>query len=71
VPYTLLYAVSAAMELVSMITRTQPLMMRSQVKNFREGASHYNTAKAKNELGFNPRPAKDAIRDALSYLSEK
>jgi dihydroflavonol-4-reductase len=70
-PYAVLYAASTAMELVSAITRTQPLMMRSQLKNFREGATHYNTAKAGKELGFDPRPARDALKDAFAYLSGK
>lgn len=70
-PYPLLYVASTAMELVSAITRTQPLMMRSQVKNFREGATRYGTAKAREELGFNPRPARDALTDAFAYLSQR
>jgi dihydroflavonol-4-reductase len=70
-PYALLYTVSTVMELASMITGTKPLMTRSQVRNFREGSSQYNTAKAGKELRFNPRPARDALKDALGYLSQR
>jgi dihydroflavonol-4-reductase len=67
-PYPLLYAASALMELAGAIARREPLMTRAQVKNFREGSSRYNSAKARNELGFSPRPTLDALKDALDYL---
>jgi dihydroflavonol-4-reductase len=70
-PYGLVYAAASVMELVSMIARKKPLMMRSQVKNFHEGAFQFDISKAENELGFRPRPTRDAVRDALQYLSQR
>jgi dihydroflavonol-4-reductase len=70
-PYALMYVAAALMEWVGGITKKKPLMLRSQVEYFHTGDFRFNVSKARKELGFIPRPARDAVRDALAYLTDR
>lgn len=43
-------------------------LLLSQVRLFHNVAQEYDITKAKNELGFNPRPPEVALRQAFAYL---
>jgi len=59
------------MEFMSKITKKKPLMLRCQVKGFYKADYRLNTSKAKRELGFNPRPMKEALKDVFEYISKQ
>lgn len=46
-------------------------LLRSQVRLFHGVAQEYSVAKAKRELGFNPRPPEVALREAFAYLDRQ
>ncbi len=65
-PYAIAYAFSAVDTTLAIIRGTTPLAPLDAVKM----AKHYmwfSSAKAKKELGFAPRPAKLALKDAVDF----
>ena len=67
---TLLLQISAAlMQLLSRITLRPPMMLPSQVRHFHTMAENYTILKAKKELGFQPRPVVDSLRDTFAFLA--
>lgn len=69
-PYMLTYTLATLMEAAGRITGRQPLMQRDQVKTFYRADLRCNIDKAKGELGFDPRPAKEVLTDAFQYLMD-
>ncbi len=67
-PYLLMYLSASVMELASRFTKKKPLMQRNQVKSFRGADLRYTISKAREELGFNPRPTVEVLTDAFEYL---
>jgi dihydroflavonol-4-reductase len=70
-PYGLTYTLAAAMEFAAGLLGKQPLMQRKQVKAFYKADMRCNIEKAKQDLGYNPRPTEAVIRDALQALIER
>ncbi|MBU2940536.1 NAD-dependent epimerase/dehydratase family protein [Lacinutrix sp. C3R15] len=68
VPKYLLYAVASLMEYSSKLTGKEPLMQRHYLDMFYGLKQDYNISKSIDELGYNPKPSKQALQDALSYL---
>lgn len=64
----LLYIVASLMELGSKFNGKEPLLQRHYVAMFYGLKQDYNINKSKQELGFNPKPSKEALEDALRYL---
>ncbi len=64
----LLYIVASLMELGSKFNGKEPLLQRHYVAMFYVLKQDYNINKSKQELGFNPKPSKEALEDALRYL---
>jgi len=56
------------MELASKVTGKAPMLMRNQVSLYYGTEMTLNIDKAQAELGFNPRPPEQAIREAFAYL---
>lgn len=70
VPKWLLYSVAGLMEMQSKITGKEPQLQRHYVDMFYGLKTDFDISKARNELGFNPKPAKQALSEALKYLKE-
>ena len=70
-PYALMYVGATLMEWMSKVTKKKPLMLRSQVEFFHKRDFRFITSKAKEELGFVPRPARDVLRDTFAYLADR
>jgi dihydroflavonol-4-reductase len=62
---------AAFSELGAQLTGREPLVLRSQVALYYGRNDHIRNAKARRELGYNPRPSREAIRDAYQYLLER
>ncbi|PKG42557.1 dihydrokaempferol 4-reductase [Psychroflexus sp. MES1-P1E] len=68
VPKWLLYSVAGLMEFTSKITGKEPQLQRHYLDMFYGLKQDYDITKSKLELGFNPKPSKKALIDALEYL---
>ncbi len=68
VPKCLLYSVAGLMEFSSKLTGKEPLLMRHYVDMFYGLKQDYDISKSRKELGYNPKPSKKALEDALAYL---
>lgn len=63
-PIAPLVPIAAAMEVWARLSHHEPLMTRDMLKMARH-RMFYSSAKAMRELGYAPRPAEAAMRDAL------
>jgi len=70
VPKCLLYAVAGLMEFSSKITGKEPLLQRHYLDMFYGLKQDYDISASKSILGFNPKPSKQALEEALRYLKE-
>ncbi|MGJ8739039.1 NAD-dependent epimerase/dehydratase family protein, partial [Zobellia laminariae] len=68
VPKWLLYSVAGLMEFSSKLTGKEPLLQRQYLDMFYNLKQDYDISKSREELGFNPKPSKTALEDALHYL---
>ncbi|MBA6315699.1 NAD-dependent epimerase/dehydratase family protein [Cellulophaga baltica] len=68
IPKWLLYTVAALMEWSSKLTGKEPLLQRQYVTMFYGLKQDYDLQKSREELGFNPKPSKQALEEALRYL---
>ena len=68
VPKCLLYAVAGLMEFSSKLTSKEPLLQRHYLDMFYGLKQDYDISKSKEELNFNPKPSKQALEEALTYL---
>ncbi|WP_339705123.1 NAD-dependent epimerase/dehydratase family protein [uncultured Kriegella sp.] len=68
IPKCSLYAVAGLMEFWSELTGKEPQLQRHYVAMFYGLKQDYDITKSKQELGFNPKPSKKALIDALKYL---
>lgn len=67
-PKWLLYSVAGLMEFSSKLTGKEPLLQRHYLDMFYGLKQDYDIRNSKEELGFNPKPSKKALEDALAYL---
>ncbi len=70
VPKCLLYSVAGLMEFTSKISGKEPQLQRHYLDMFYGLKQDYDITKSKEELGFNPKPSKEALIDALDYLEK-
>ncbi|WP_179319797.1 NAD-dependent epimerase/dehydratase family protein [Winogradskyella helgolandensis] len=68
VPKCLLYTVAGLMEFSSKLTGKEPLLQRHYLDMFYGLKQDYDISKSKEELNFNPKPSKQALEEALTYL---
>ncbi len=71
VPKWLLYSVAGLMEFTSKISGKEPQLQRHYLDMFYGLKQDYDITKSKEELGFNPKPSKKALIDALEYLKNE
>jgi dihydroflavonol-4-reductase len=67
-PITPLMPIAALMEKLAARTGRPPLMTREMLQMARK-KMFFSSAKAIRQLGYAPRPARDAVEDALDYFS--
>jgi dihydroflavonol-4-reductase len=70
VPLWLAYWVAGLMPSYARLTRTEPLFTRYSL-NAISSNSHFSYAKASRELGFQPRPARQAVLDAVRWFQQE
>ncbi len=71
VPKCLLYSVAGLMEFSSKLTGKEPLLQRHYLDMFYDLKQDYDISKSKEELGYNPKPSKMALENALKYLKNE
>jgi dihydroflavonol-4-reductase len=67
VPYSVAYPAAIGAELVARLTGREPFLTRDGVRMSRK-KMYFSSAKAVRELGYAPRPARDAIADAVGWF---
>jgi len=67
-PKFLLYSVAALMELGGKLTSKAPLLSIKDIAMFSGLKQNFDISKARTELGFNPKPPKQAVIEAMQYL---
>lgn len=65
-----LYSAAGLMELQSKLTGKEPLIQRHYVDMFYGLKQDFDISKAKAELGFNPKPPKQALVESMKYLKD-
>jgi len=68
VPKCLLYTVASLMEFSSQLTGKEPLLQKHYLDMFYDLKQDYDISKSRAELGYHPKPSKEALEDALKYL---
>ncbi|WKX74706.1 hypothetical protein [Zobellia laminariae] len=66
-----MYTVAGLMEFGSKLTGKEPLLQRQYLDMFYGLKQDYDISKSREELGFNPKPSKTALEDALNYLKNE
>ncbi|MEO0473960.1 MAG: NAD-dependent epimerase/dehydratase family protein, partial [Bacteroidota bacterium] len=67
-PRFALYTSAFFYELMAQITQKEPLMMRNHVQMYFQMRHHLDMSNSITDLGYAPKSAQKAIRDALAYL---
>lgn len=68
VPKFILYAFGALLGLGAKISGKAPAMTTKEVNMFYGLVQDFDISKAREELGFNPKPSKQALKSALLYM---
>ncbi|MFQ6087758.1 MAG: NAD-dependent epimerase/dehydratase family protein [Candidatus Methanofastidiosia archaeon] len=68
---SILNSIALLSEFASKITGKPPLLMRSQVELFHRKSTYLDISKAREELGYSPRPSRKAIKECFEYLRER
>jgi dihydroflavonol-4-reductase len=63
----MLYPVAVGAELAARLTGREPLITLNGVRMSRK-KMYFSSEKASRELGYRPRPAREAIVDAVSWF---
>jgi hypothetical protein len=61
-------AAATVMENLARLTGRPPALLRSQVRLWYRATTSYDASKARAELGWQPRPSEQAVRECLGYL---
>ena len=67
IPNRALWPVALGCEALAAIAGIEPLVTRDHLRMARK-LMFFSVAKARMELGFSPRPARDAVRDAVAWF---
>lgn len=68
VPYAVVLPVAAGAELLARLTGREPFVTLDGARMSRK-KMYFSSAKAVRELGYTPRPAKEAIADAIAWFA--
>ena len=69
VPYAVAYSAAIGAELTARLRGNEPFITRDGVRMARK-RMYFNSAKASRNLGYKPRPAREAIADAVGWFKE-
>jgi dihydroflavonol-4-reductase len=69
VPYALAFSAAAIATAVAQVTGREPFTTLDGVRMSRK-KMYFSSAKAERELGYKPRPAREAIADAVTWFAE-
>ena len=67
-PKSILYLFGALLGLIAKISGKAPAMTTKEVKMFYKLQQDFDISKARKELGFSPKPTKEALKEALIYM---
>jgi len=67
IPYSVAYPAAIGAELIARLTGREPFITRDGVRMARK-KMYFSSAKAARELGYAPRPAREAIADAVGWF---
>ncbi len=67
VPYAVAFSIAAGAELTARVTGREPFTTLDGVRMARK-KMYFSSAKASRELGYRPRPAREAIADAVELV---
>ena len=67
VPYAIAYSAAIGAELTARLRGNEPFITRDGVRMSRK-RMYFNSAKASRKLGYKPRPARQAIADAVGWF---
>ena len=67
IPYSVAYPAAIGAELIARLTGREPFITRDGVRMARK-KMYFSSAKAARELGYAPRPAREAITDAVGWF---
>ena len=70
IPRAPLFPLAYAAELIAQFTNKEPFVTVDGLKMSRK-KMFFSSAKAQNELGYAPRPAKEAIKDAIDWFKKE
>lgn len=68
VPKPVLYGIAGLMEWTARLRGRAPLLTRKDISMFSGLRQDFDIRRAREELGFTPRPATEALREAFDYL---
>lgn len=71
VPKFMLYAIAGFMELSAKISGKPPVITTKDIAMFSGLQQDFDISKSRKELGFNPKNAEQAVKEALAYLMER
>ncbi len=71
VPKVVLYIIAALMQVVSKLNGKAPVLSVKDVNIFYGLKPDFDISKARNELGFDPKPPIIAVKEAMLYLMQK
>jgi dihydroflavonol-4-reductase len=69
-PHTLVLPVAYAAEAWARLTRTNPMATVEEVRMSKK-RMFFSSAKATRELGYMPRPARQALEDAVQWFGQQ
>ena len=69
-PKFLLYGIAALMELAGKLTGKAPLLAINDIAMFSGLKQNFDISKARIKLGYNPKPSRQAVIEAMQYLME-
>lgn len=68
VPKFLLYAIAGLMEFSAKLSGKPPVLTTKEIAMFSGLQQDFDISKSRNELGFNPKDGRQAVKEAMDYL---
>jgi dihydroflavonol-4-reductase len=69
IPYAMILPLAAGAEMMARLTGREPFTTLDGVRMSRK-KMYFSSARAMRELGYAPRPARDAVADAVAWFAE-
>lgn len=68
VPKFILYTIAGIMEFSAKLSGKPPVLTTKEIAMFSGLQQDFDISKSRNELGFNPKDSKQAVKEAIDYL---